>query len=125
MNKAFALLLPVALAFGGCQTTPATTADSSALPEATTTPEATAAPEAAASSPAGAPTEAAARAAVGRYLQGQPNAALYQLDSAHAVNVDDHWQVLVPRTDWAQRMPNKAAFEVDKQTGRVTTRMVK
>jgi hypothetical protein len=56
---------------------------------------------------------------VGRYLQGQPNAALYVLDSASVVDVDTHWQVLVPRTDWAKRMPNKAAFEVDKPTGTV------
>ena len=68
---------------------------------------------------------AAARAAVGRYVQALPNATLYVPDSASVVDVDTHWQVLVPRTDWAQRMPNKAAFEVDKATGTVTTRPVK
>jgi hypothetical protein len=70
-------------------------------------------------------TPEAARAAVARYLQGQPNAALYVLDSASVLNADAHWQVLVPRTDWAKRMPNKAAFEVDKATGQVVTRPVK
>lgn len=62
---------------------------------------------------------------MGRYLQGQPNAALYVLDSASVVDVDTHWQVLVPRTDWAKRMPNKAAFEVDKPTGAVRILPVK
>lgn len=70
-------------------------------------------------------TEAEARAAVAQYLQGQPNAALYQPDSARIVDVNSHWQVLVPRSDWAQRMPNAAAFEVNKQTGQVTALRVK
>jgi hypothetical protein len=35
------------------------------------------------------------------------------------------WQVLVPRTVWAQRMPNRARFEVDKATGAVQTAPVK
>jgi hypothetical protein len=78
-----------------------------------------------ASSAAPAPTEAAARAAVARYIQTQPNATLYVPDSARVVDVDTHWQVLVPRTDWAQRMPNRARFEVDKQTGQVSTQPVK
>jgi hypothetical protein len=78
-----------------------------------------------ASSAAPAPTEAAARQAVARYIQAQPNAALYVPDSARVVDVDTHWQVLVPRTDWAQRMPNRARFEVDKQTGQVSTQPVK
>ena len=85
-------------------------------------------PEAAAAAPAvatAAPTAETARAAVGRYLQAQPNASLYVLDSASVVDVDTHWQVLVPRTDWAKRMPNKAAFEVEKSTGAVSTRPVK
>jgi hypothetical protein len=63
---------------------------------------------------------AEARAAVVRYLKDQPNAALYQTDSARVVDVETKWQVLVPRTDWAKRMPNAAAFEVDKQTGAVS-----
>jgi hypothetical protein len=78
-----------------------------------------------ASTAAPAATEAAARAAVARYIQAQPNAALYVPDSARVVDVDTHWQVLVPRTDWAQRMPNRARFEVDKQTGQVSTQPVK
>ncbi|GAB3242195.1 hypothetical protein GCM10027346_38230 [Hymenobacter seoulensis] len=66
-----------------------------------------------------------ALAAVTRYVQQQSNASLFQVDSARALDVQDHWQVLVPRTDWAGRMPNKAAFRVDKQTGAVTTVSVK
>ncbi|HEX8328062.1 MAG TPA: hypothetical protein VF629_11020 [Hymenobacter sp.] len=73
---------------------------------------------------AGAPA-ADARAAVGRYLQGQPNAALYVLDSARVNDNEATWQVLVPRTDWAQRMPNAARFEVNKATGAVETAPVK
>jgi hypothetical protein len=70
-------------------------------------------------------TEADARAAVGRYLQSQPNAALYVLDSARVNDNETSWQVLVPRTDWAGRMPNRARFEVDKTTGNVSTGTVK
>jgi hypothetical protein len=58
---------------------------------------------------------------VGRYLQSQPNAALYVLDSARVNDNEATWQVLVPRTDWAQRMPNCARFEVEKTTGTVRT----
>jgi hypothetical protein len=116
----FKTLLSAALllALASCQ--PATT-PTTATP---TTPEA-AATTAAGPATASAPTAEAARAAVGRYLQAQPNAALYVLDSASVVEVDTHWQVLVPRTDWAKRMPNKAAFEVEKSTGTVSTRPVK
>ncbi|QNP52360.1 hypothetical protein [Hymenobacter qilianensis] len=78
-----------------------------------------------ASTAAAASTEAQARAAVVRFVMQQPNAALYQLDSARVLEVDDHWQILVPRTDWAGRMPNKAAFDVDKQTGAVSPLAVK
>jgi hypothetical protein len=73
----------------------------------------------------GAPTATAAQAMVARHVQGLPQTALYQLDSMRVVEVDTHWQVQVPRTDWAGRMPNAAAFDVDKQTGRVTTVSVK
>jgi hypothetical protein len=99
----------------------------SCQPATTPTTATPATPEAAAAMPATtpAPTAEAARAAVGRYLQAQPNAGLYVLDSASVVDVDTHWQVLVPRTDWAKRMPNKAAFEVAKSTGAVSTRPVK
>ena len=69
--------------------------------------------------------EADARAAVGRYLQSQPNARLYVLDSARVNDNGTSWQVLVPRTDWAGRMPDRARFEVDKITGTVRTGMVK
>lgn len=74
---------------------------------------------------ASAQTAAEARTAVARFVAGQPNSALYQLDSASVVEVDTQWQVLVPRTDWAGRMPNKAAFEVSKQTGAVRSLLVK
>lgn len=70
-------------------------------------------------------TEAQARQAVQRYVQAQPNANLYLTDSASVLEVDNHWQVLVPRRDWADRMPNRAAFEVDKQTGEVSGMPVK
>ncbi|GAB3298154.1 hypothetical protein ACFQT0_18980 [Hymenobacter humi] len=75
--------------------------------------------------PAAALTAADARTAVGRYLQSQPNADLYVLDSARVNDNDASWQVLVPRTDWAQRMPNRARFEVDKATGTVSSAPVK
>jgi len=112
-------LLSAALlvALASCQPATAPTTAAPATPEA-------AAPAAATTTTA-APTAEAARAAVGRYLQAQPNASLYVLDSASVVDVDTHWQVLVPRTDWAKRMPNKAAFEVEKSTGAVSTRPVK
>ncbi|MBX0289612.1 hypothetical protein K3G63_04135 [Hymenobacter sp. HSC-4F20] len=60
-----------------------------------------------------------------RYVQQQPNPALYQLDSARVLELEAQWQVLVPRTDWVGRMPNKAAFTVDKATGTVTGLPVK
>lgn len=66
-----------------------------------------------------------ARAAVRRYLGTQPDSALYVLSSATILDADASWQVLVPRTDWANRMPNKAAFDVDKATGTVARRAVK
>jgi hypothetical protein len=112
-------LLSAALlvALASCQSATAPTTAAPATPEAAATPPAM--------STAAAPTAGAARAAVGRYLQAQPNASLYVLDSASVVDVDTHWQVLVPRTDWAKRMPNKAAFEVEKSTGAVSTRPVK
>lgn len=82
-------------------------------------------PSQAAISIAGAPTEATAKTLLSAYLQKQPQAALYQLDSMRILDVDTHWQVLVPRTDWAERMPNAAAFDIDKQSGRITTRQIK
>lgn len=109
--------LATATALASCQQTPITTAPAEASP-------ATSAPANPTAS-AGAPTEAAARAAISRYLQGQPNANLYVVDSARATDLGAYWQVLVPRTDWARRMPNRAAFEVDKQTGSVKTLLAK
>ncbi|MFD1467522.1 hypothetical protein ACFQ48_04735 [Hymenobacter caeli] len=101
-----------AAALAGCQHRPAATVS--------TPPGPPVAPAAGAAA-----TEAGARAAIGRYLQGQPNAALYVLDSARTADLGAYWQVLVPRTDWARRMPNRAAFEVDKQTGAVKNLLVK
>lgn len=66
-----------------------------------------------------------ARAAVRRYLGTQPDSALYVLSSATILDADASWQVLVPRTDWAGRLPNRARFEVDKQTGQVSSQPVK
>ena len=108
------LLLPAVLllALAGCQpaTVPTTAGPATAEPVAAPTPASTA---------------EAARLAVAYYLQSQPNATRYVPDSASVVEAGPHWQVLVPRTDWAGRMPNKAAFEVDKATGTVTTLRVK
>jgi len=70
-------------------------------------------------------TAEAAREAVRRYLSTQPNASLFVPDSARVNDNGSSWQVLVPRTDWAQRMPNRARFEVDKATGTVSTASVK
>jgi len=115
-----ALLLGLACALGSCQRTenatdmPAATDDAMAADSA-------AAPDAAAMIS----TEADARTAVRDYVQELPNRALYQVDSASVVDADAQFQVLVPRTDWAGRMPNKAAFNVDKQTGVVTVQPVK
>lgn len=112
------LLLSTAATLAGCQQTPPATS----TPAASTTPETTAPP---ATGATGAATAADARAAVGRYLQTQSNAALYVLDSARVNDNEATWQVLVPRTDWAKRMPNAARFEVDKATGTVQTGTVK
>jgi hypothetical protein len=104
------LLLSAACALASCQPTAPTTA----TPPAATAPTAT-----------GAATAAEARAAVGQYLQTQPAPALFVLDSARVNDNGPSWQVLVPRTDWAKRMPNSAHFEVDKATGKVSTGLVK
>ncbi|TGE17550.1 hypothetical protein [Hymenobacter elongatus] len=109
-NVSACLLLATISGLTSCQPTPATDRP---VPPAVTT------------SAMAAPTEAAARDAVHRYVQAQPNAALFVPDSAQVLRVDTHWQVLVPRTDWADRMPNKAAFEVDRQTGVVRALPVK
>ena len=108
------LLLGAASVFAGCQQTPPNTS----APTAAETP--------AAAAPATAPlAEADAKAAVGKFIQAQPNANLFVIDSARVNDNDATWQVLVPRTDWARRMPNAARFEVDKTTGTVSTGLVK
>ncbi|MGI4874037.1 MAG: hypothetical protein ACRYFX_23000 [Janthinobacterium lividum] len=103
MKTTYILFLCVLSALVGCQSPP--TINSTGLPSS------------AISTPA--PSEAAAKAAVARYVIGLPTAHLYELDHARAVEVDTYWQVLVPRTDWVNRMPNCAAFNVDKSTGSV------
>lgn len=118
-------LLPL-LALGAgvlasCQPTP--NAATSTPPPAEATPAATPPAEAAATTAV--TTEAGARAAVARHIQALPNAALYVPDSARVNDNAASWQVLVPRTDWAGRMPNRARFEVDKQTGQVSSQPVK
>ena len=75
--------------------------------------------------PAGTKTETDARALTAAYVQTLPNAALYVVDSARVNDNGPSWQVLVPRRDWAKRMPNSARFEVNKTTGEVTTGAVK
>ena len=117
LHRFFPVLL---LALAACQSATAPTTASPASPATEATPSAISM-----STGSPAPTAEAARAAVARYIQGQPNAERYVPDSASIVDVDAHWQVLVPRTDWAKRMPNKAAFEVDKATGAVRTLPVK
>lgn len=84
------------------------------------------APDPAAAPPAGrVATEASARAAVAYRISQLPNRQLFVPDSARVVDAGASYQVLVPRTDWAGRLPNRAAFEVDKNSGRVTPRTVK
>ncbi|MCC2545445.1 hypothetical protein LJY25_03230 [Hymenobacter sp. BT175] len=81
--------------------------------------------ETSAAAAAGPVSQGQARAAVGMFLQDEPEAGLYLVDSASVVDAGAQWQVLVPRTDWRNRMPNRAAFDVNKQTGTVTRRAVK
>ena len=73
----------------------------------------------------GAKSEAMAMMQVSRYVGAQPNASLYVLDSARVNDNGTSWQILVPRTDWANRMPNRARFEVNKATGEVSAVPVK
>jgi len=113
MRKPLFLLLAGALALGSCQQTPSTT-DQPATPAATPAEPARVVNDA-----------AAARRAVADYLKTQPEARLYVMDSANVVDVDTRFQVLVPRSDWAGRMPNRARFEVDKATGTVQDLPVK
>ncbi|MDO7845869.1 hypothetical protein Q5H92_05835 [Hymenobacter sp. M29] len=75
--------------------------------------------------PAAMKTEAEARALTAAHVKTLPNAALYVVDSARVNDNGPTWQVLVPRRDWARRMPNSARFEVNKATGEVSTGAVK
>ncbi|GAA3971102.1 hypothetical protein [Hymenobacter antarcticus] len=70
-------------------------------------------------------TDADARAAVARFILTQPDPTRYVVDSARVNDNGDTWQVLVPRTDWARRRPNRARFEVSKATGFVRNGPVK
>ncbi|MFD2720090.1 hypothetical protein ACFST9_15310 [Hymenobacter monticola] len=70
-------------------------------------------------------TAAEAQALTAAYIQTLPNAALHVVDSARVNDNGATWQVLVPRRDWARRMPNSARFEVNKTTGEVNLGMVK
>ncbi len=116
LSSGFALALGL---LASCQpTSPASTSTPTATDTTTT-----AAP--AATPTTGAATEADARAAVARHIKTLPNAALYMPDSARVNDNAATWQVLVPRTDWAKRMPNRARFEVDKKTGQVSSAPVK
>lgn len=105
------LALSAALFLASCQQSPQ--ADTAAQPPVQ-------APQ-----PAAPKTEAEARALTAAHIQTLPNAALYVADSARVNDNGTTWQVLVPRRDWAKRMPNSARFEVDKTTGEVNTGAVK
>ena len=121
MKKFFpALLLGLACALCNCQRPQDATSSLDTTPPVNATDSMTTA-----SATGGPATEASARMAVRSYVQELPNRAVYQLDSAQVMEAGTQYQVLVPRTDWAGRMPNKAAFNVDKQTGVVTVQPVK
>ncbi|MBF9222401.1 hypothetical protein [Hymenobacter ruricola] len=118
MNRTLtAVLLGAAAALASCQQTPPADQPAQA-------PAATAQPEAAQPTAPG-KTEADARALVAAYIKTQRNAELYVPDSARVNDNGVTWQVLVPRRDWARRMPNAARFEVDKASGTVNSAPVK
>ncbi|UOQ96198.1 hypothetical protein MUN81_13145 [Hymenobacter sp. 5317J-9] len=106
------LLVGAAATLSNCQQTPP--AD-----------QPTQAPVAVAPTPTAGLTEADARAKVATYVKTMPNPELYVTDSARVNDNGATWQVLVPRRDWARRMPNSARFEVQKETGAVSTAPVK
>ncbi|GAA4369218.1 hypothetical protein GCM10023185_42670 [Hymenobacter saemangeumensis] len=112
-NNLFFLLLAAACTLGSCQKSPSATEQASSAKPGTQ------------AAPKSVSDAAGARAAVAGYLQNQSDASLYVLDSAFVVDVDTRFQVLVPRTDWAGRSPNRARFEVDKATGIVQDLPVK
>lgn len=106
-----------------CQATPPQDPGATA---ATPQPDATRSLRPSASAPGSrVATAAQAKAAVARYVATLPNQQLYVTDSARVVEAGASYQVQVPRTDWAGRMPSRAAFEVDKATGSVSPRLVK
>jgi hypothetical protein len=112
-----ALLLSAAATLASCQQTPP--AQQPAQAPAETPASATTPP------PAAGKTEAEACAIVAAHVNTLPNPELYISDSARVNDNDATWQVLVPRRDWARRMPNSARFEVDKATGAVNSAPVK
>ena len=115
MLKSLSLIL-VLFSLGGissCQSTHSVATSTAAIKQDATTPL------------EGATTEAEARASLARYIQKLPNAAVYQLTLATATDVETKWQIMVPRTDWANVMPNAAAFEVDKHNAAVTVLRVR
>lgn len=101
------LALTALTLLGSCQQTPATEQPTATEPNTPAPPTTSAA------------TEGQARAVLARYIGQQPQADRYLVDSARLVEVDAVWQAMVPRTDWKDRMPNAAAFEIDKLTGQV------
>ncbi|MBF9140484.1 hypothetical protein [Hymenobacter properus] len=109
------LSLGAALVLAGCQQSPPANT-------ATQTPAQASAETAQPDAPK---TEAQARTLTADYVKTLPNAALYVVDSARVNDNGPTWQVLVPRRDWAKRMPNSARFEVNKTTGEVSTGAVK
>jgi hypothetical protein len=109
------LTLGAVLLLAGCQQSPqADTATQGPMQAPTKTAQ-----------PAEPKTEAEARALTAAYIQTLPNAALHVVDSARVNDNGATWQVLVPRRDWAKRMPNSARFEVNKATGEVNSGAVK
>lgn len=109
------LAISAALVLASCQPSP---------PAETTAQAPVQAPMEAAQ-PAAPKTEAEARTLTAAHIQTLPNAALYVADSARVNDNGETWQVLVPRRDWAKRMPNSARFEVNKTTGEVNSGAVK
>lgn len=118
IKLALVLLSFALLGLGGCQSTPPAETKAPAATPVAVAPAVTE-PQLAV------PTGADARATVARFILTQPNPTRYVVDSALVNDDGDTWQVLVPRTDWAQRMPNRARFTVSKATGFVRTEAVK
>lgn len=92
-------------------------------PQQTTTAETQTTTQEPAGSAAVSETQAAAIAT--RYFRSQPDSAVYQLNTLQVMEAGPRWQVLVKRADRVGRMPDNSAIEVDKQTGAVSTVMVK